>query len=204
MRTTAIFLTAAGLLGVVGCSNYLNQADSSGATNTSLRQTVQSRLATDSRFAHVDVAANASNNQLTLSGRVTSEQARTDAVSAAKAATDANTAIVDRINVEPEGTTATSGSPNTDETLREARAQARTLGEKIGQSVDDGVIYTRIKARLAADSGVQGLKIRVDVDHSVVTLRGEVESEAAKRDAERIAARTDGVREVHNLLTIGA
>ena len=48
------------------------------------------------------------------------------------------------------------------------------------------------------------MKIRVDVNRHVVTLRGEVESDAARRDAERIAAGTAGVTGVRNLLIVKA
>ncbi len=92
----------------------------------------------------------------------------------------------------------------TDEMAREARAKARTLGEQIGESVEDAVTYARIKAELATDRKTSAMEIRVDVANKVVTLRGLVQTAAAKRAAGEIATTTSGVKQVHNLLTVKA
>jgi hyperosmotically inducible periplasmic protein len=92
----------------------------------------------------------------------------------------------------------------TDEMVREARAKARTLGEEIGGSVDDAVAYAKIKAKLAEDRQTSAMEIQVDVADEVVTLRGHVQTAAAKRAAGEIATTTVGVRQVHNLLTVRA
>jgi len=92
----------------------------------------------------------------------------------------------------------------TDEMVREARAKARTLGEQIGESVDDAVTYARIKAKLATGRNTSAMEIRVDVADKVVTLRGQVQTAAAKRAAGEIATETSGVKQVHNLLTVKA
>ena len=45
-------------------------------------------------------------------------------------------------------------------------------------------------------------KINVDVDHNVVTLRGNVPTLEAKAEAERLAKQTDGVKRVNNMLKV--
>jgi osmotically-inducible protein OsmY len=55
---------------------------------------------------------------------------------------------------------------------------------------------------LIADSQTPARKINVDVVNKVVTLRGAVESAAAKAEAERIAKETEGVGRVRNLLKV--
>jgi osmotically-inducible protein OsmY len=44
--------------------------------------------------------------------------------------------------------------------------------------------------------------MNIDVDNKVVTLRGHVGSAAAKSEADRIAKETDGVKTVHNQLSV--
>ena len=87
---------------------------------------------------------------------------------------------------------------------RDARERAKSTGDKIGNSVDDAWIHTKIAAKLMTDSDTPSRKINVDVVNGAVTLRGAVNSEVAKKEAERIARETDGVKKVTNLLKIQA
>jgi hyperosmotically inducible periplasmic protein len=63
-------------------------------------------------------------------------------------------------------------------------------------------ITTSVKSRLAADDTVKAYKIDVDTKEGVVTLTGEVSSQAAKETAVKIARSTDGVASVVDNLTI--
>jgi hypothetical protein len=60
----------------------------------------------------------------------------------------------------------------------------------------------RIKAALLSDKSVHATKINVDTVDGVVTLKGEVPTEAEKTRAEEVAAKTSGVASVHNELVI--
>jgi osmotically-inducible protein OsmY len=97
-----------------------------------------------------------------------------------------------------------SRSEYTEDMAREARAKAAALGDKIGKSLDDAWIHTKIVSKLATDPQIPTLKINVDVTAKAVTLRGQVESSAAQMEAGRIAKDTDGVTRVTNLLKIKA
>lgn len=68
--------------------------------------------------------------------------------------------------------------------------------------VKDSYITTKIKAELAADPGTKALNIHVATINGVVTLRGMVSSDTAKKRAEQDAKGIDGVREVHNKLKV--
>jgi hyperosmotically inducible protein len=63
-------------------------------------------------------------------------------------------------------------------------------------------ITTAVKSKLAADDTVKAYKIDVDTKEGVVTLTGEVPSQAAKETAVQIARATDGVSSVVDNLTI--
>ena len=60
----------------------------------------------------------------------------------------------------------------------------------------DAGVTTKVKAQLAADEMVKAYKVDVDTQEHVVTLRGEVDTVAAKEQAVRIARNTEGVRDV--------
>ena len=95
-------------------------------------------------------------------------------------------------------------SEYTDDMARETREKAKAKGDKIGNSIEDAWIHTKVVAKLMGDSQTPARKINVDVDNNVVTLRGNVESSVAREEAERIARGTDGVKRVINLLKVTA
>ena len=198
---TAIGLLIAGLVVSAGCSNEGTQTTSApSVTNSDLKQMVQSKLASEPQFGQIEVSADVNQNQVTLSGSAPSEQARGEAVDLAKAARP-NLTVVDKIEVKPQ--VASSRSDFTEDMAQETRQKAKGLGDQLGQSLDDAWIYTKIEAKLASNSSTPARKINVDVMNKVVTLRGDVESLAAKEEAGRIVKGTDDVKAVRNLLRVG-
>jgi|RhiMetdeSRZDD1v2_1073273.scaffolds.fasta_scaffold512852_2 osmotically-inducible protein OsmY len=77
-------------------------------------------------------------------------------------------------------------------------AQSRTIGER----VDDATITAAVKAKLAADSPKNLVKVDVDTNDGVVELKGTVSSAEHKAEAERLALATKGVQAVKNELTV--
>ena len=72
-------------------------------------------------------------------------------------------------------------------------------GHEAGESdqpVNDTWITTKVKTSLLADEDVAGLQIDVETVNGVVTLRGDVASQAQIDEAKRIAAGIEGVTEV--------
>lgn len=115
-----------------------------------------------------------------------------------------------------EGTVYLNGVVDTEEARREAaRVTWRTegvvgvvndltVGERtVGSWVDDVMISSKVKAKLIANSDIRAGDIDVSSSQAVVTLIGRVKSETIKRDAERIARGTKGVKDVNNELTVG-
>jgi hyperosmotically inducible protein len=84
------------------------------------------------------------------------------------------------------------------------RAEARNKGESVGQSVEDGWIHIKVRAALAAANDLRDSTINVDVDNSVVTLRGSVAGAAQKTKAADVAKKVEGVKSVTNKLEVKA
>ena len=82
--------------------------------------------------------------------------------------------------------------------------EAKEAGETVGQGLTDGWIWVKTKGALAAADDLRDSTINVDVDNSVVTLRGSVDNAAQKTKAETTAKGIDGVKSVKNQLTVGA
>jgi osmotically-inducible protein OsmY len=195
----SLLLNVSLILGIVGssaCSNPDLQTATVGKSD--LQQMVLSKLSSDPRLARVDVTTDSSQNQVTLSGTVQAEEARTDAVNRTKSVRD-HLVVVDKIDVEPQ---VPRREEYTQEMAENAQKKAKLLGDRLSQSLDDTWIYTKIEAKLASRSANTALKIHVDVFQSEVTLRGEVDSLAAKDEAERIVKTTEGVKQVNDLLIV--
>ncbi len=82
------------------------------------------------------------------------------------------------------------------------REAAQDAAAKTTQLVTDPVITGKLKAKFADEKVLQGSHIDVDTTQGVVTLKGTVLSVTAKSRAEMIAAGTEGVASVINLLVV--
>jgi len=196
------FLISAGFLLMAGCSQTGSTTSANGMTNSELEQAIHSRMNADPdlQAANLDVDANAKDNKATLSGTVPTEALRNEAVQMAKAVRS-SLEITDKINVKPREL---SRNEYTEQMAREAREHARASGDTIGSSIDDAWIHTKITSKLIVDKDTPARKINVDVMNGVVTLRGEVNTPAAKAEAERIAKDTEGVKRIRDLLKVTA
>jgi len=93
----------------------------------------------------------------------------------------------------PKDTMSKESAPPADTMSRDSAAP-----KKEGGVVSDAMITTRIKAELAKDKEVSAMKINVDTDKGVVTLRGTAKSKAEADKAERLAKTVAGVSTVRN------
>jgi osmotically-inducible protein OsmY len=64
------------------------------------------------------------------------------------------------------------------------------------------VILSQIKAKYAIDPEVSALRVNVDVEKGVVTLKGDVNSQATRLRAETLALAVPGVTRVNNVLKV--
>jgi hyperosmotically inducible protein len=71
-----------------------------------------------------------------------------------------------------------------------------------GAAMTDGWITTKVKAKFADETGLEGSDISVDTTHHVVRLRGTVPSIAARERAGVIARGTENVARVVNQLVV--
>ena len=208
MRTPTLLISSVLLIPLgflAGCSqtgSTTAASPSSAMTDSDLQNAVQSRLNEDPELnaAKIDVDAHAKDNAVTLKGTVPTETMRLRAVELAKAGSP-NLEITDKIDVKPREI---SRSEYTEEMAREARERAKTAGDKIGTSINDAWIHTKITSKLISDKDTPARKINIDVVDGIVTLRGEVNTTVAKDEADRIVKDTEGVKRVRNLLKVTA
>jgi osmotically-inducible protein OsmY len=75
-------------------------------------------------------------------------------------------------------------------------------GEKVGVTVDDAAITTKVKSAFATDKDVSTMAVHVKTTNGRVQLSGQVKSFDEKRKAEEVARRVAGVQSVENDLTV--
>lgn len=87
---------------------------------------------------------------------------------------------------------------------RIVRSKAATAGANAGAMFDNAKVVTVINAKLVGDSQLSALKINVDADKGVVTLKGTVKSPELIGRAIVLALDTDTVTQVVSLLTVSS
>lgn len=84
----------------------------------------------------------------------------------------------------------------------ESAAEIRKSGSTIGKGANDGWLWTKTKAALASTDDLRDSTINVDVDNSVVTIKGTVPNKQQKEKAETVVKGIEGVKEVRNMLKV--
>jgi osmotically-inducible protein OsmY len=145
---------------------------------------IQAQFFADDDIRGRDVSVTADDGVVTLRGRVPDENAHMQAVQTAR-----NTDGVTRLNDE-----LTIGLPT----------EGGDVVGTAGAVVDDARITGTIQSKFFLDDQVKGRRIDVDTRAGVVTLRGEVASEAERAQALTLARSTDGVSRVEDSLIVNA
>jgi hyperosmotically inducible periplasmic protein len=151
-------------------------------TDAGITTAVKTKLAANDEVKAYQIDVDTKEKVVTLSGNVDTRQAKTRAVELARA-TDGVTNVIDNITVRE--TTAAVPPPDAERVV-----------------YLDSAVTTSVKTKLLADPSVRGLKIDVDTRDGVVTLTGQVATQAEKDQALKLARETDGVKSVTDMLTI--
>ena len=127
-------------------------------------------------------------------------EAATEALDAAKLEADeASAALAQR---EEELTLAQSARDEAAERVREgerALAEART---KVGLHATDDLLFRKVQQALLEDSTLAEVAISARVEDGVITLTGDVPTEAMRSHATIVAENVPGVAEVRSLLKV--
>jgi hyperosmotically inducible protein len=151
-------------------------------TDPGITTAVKGKLAADDAVKAYQIDVDTNNKVVTLSGTVETAMAKARAVELARA-TDGVADVVDRLTVG--GTTASTPPPDAERAV-----------------LSDASQTAAVKGKFIADPTVSALKIDVDTRDGVVTLTGQVRTQAEKDQALKIARETDGVKSVIDRLTV--
>jgi hyperosmotically inducible protein len=186
-------------------------------TDAGITTNVKTKLAADDTVKAYEVDVDTRNGVVTLSGEVESAAAKEQAIQIARQ-TDGVRDVIDQIHVgeaaatagtyrdndidDRAGDAARRGSSEVKEESREAADKTGDIAGKGAGVVTDAAVTSAVKAKFLADTTVKGLNIDVDTANGMVTLNGNVASRAEAQRALTIARNTDGVKGVHDNLTV--
>lgn len=83
-----------------------------------------------------------------------------------------------------------------------ASVAAAQAGRTTGERIDDAKITAAVKAKLVADKARNLIAVNVDTRDGVVHLKGTVQTDRDRMEAERLAKETTGVVSVTNDLKV--
>ena len=86
--------------------------------------------------------------------------------------------------------------------VKSVRSSLQVGGKTIGQSMDDKVIVSKIKARLLSEPGIRSLNIDVDSAKGVVTLSGIVKTQVQKNRILAVAKEITGTVRVVDFIKV--
>jgi len=200
MKTTYL-IVAVGIsmmMALSGCSTSPTPA--ARMTSDELERLVSGKINGDPQLTayNINVSGDMDNNAVTLSGEVPTESLRTRAVELARSGRN-DLVVTSKIDVKPADVELKDYS---EDMARETRDSAKVAGESVGDSLSDAWIHTKVRTKLLKEGEFPGGSLNVDVKNNVVTLRGDVSTQAEKVKAADIAKSIDGVKVVNNRLAV--
>ena len=172
-------------------------------TDASITAEVKSRLMTDkvARGASIDV--DTKDHVVTVTGDVpaAADKAR---IGRLVAHTSGVKSVVNNLSVTgaATGTTGAAQKKSDDTTKIVIKDDTTPMLKKGEKATTDASITTAVKTRFMADSLARGLNLDVDTKDGVVTVTGNVATQADKTKIGDIVAHTTGVKSVVNNLTV--
>jgi hyperosmotically inducible periplasmic protein len=173
--TATVAVASLGLVGLAGCASTTMVPKATQQSDSGITSVIEAKLQADEKVKARQVGVVTREGHVHLTGVVDTEEARREA---------------GRLAWRTEGVRGVSNE--------------LTVGERtVGDWIDDVTISSKIKSKLLLNSEIKSGDIDVSSSQGVVTLIGRVSSQTIKRDAERIARDTRGVRDVNNELLVG-
>lgn len=170
-------LLALSLALLASPASYGSQTAGQMLDDSTLATRVKAVLAENKGVSALDINVEVHNGVVQLSGFVESEDAETAALATAGGAEGAKD-VIDAIVVLPGSRT-------------------------VGQTIDDATIQTKLKAALADAEGLSNaIAINTGVRQGHVLLAGFLADIEAANTAVEVATGIDGVRKVHNFITV--
>lgn len=203
--TFRVMAIAALSIGVV------TSAAAGGSSDRDRTKALQTQLHGDSQLADNAIKVEVSGKRVRLTGTVDSVEERLHAEEVVLRS-DSSLTVENQLQIVGDGKTSSPASPTerdadkvrdkVSEDAKKVAHKAAKAANEVGDMANDAWITSKIKAQMMGNDGVHASGINVDTADGVVTLRGNVRSEAERQKALSIARSTHGVVKVADQLTV--
>lgn len=186
LKTLALATATAGMIALVPFSAFAAEGDMSRELSAARQVgSVWTAFALNRHLNPFAIDVDVENGTATISGTVENSVERDLAEQIALGVEGVNK-VNNQLKLDPKFEAKASSEPN------------------MAQRFEDATLAATVKSKLLWNSNTEGLDINVDAENGKVTLNGSAQTPQAKELAGRLAANTDGVREVNNLLSVSA
>ncbi|WP_425913699.1 BON domain-containing protein [Pseudomonas sp. GWSMS-1] len=186
LKTLALATATAGMIALVPFSAFAAEGDMSRELSAARQEgSVWTAFALNRHLNPFAIDVDVENGTATISGTVENSVER-DLAEQIALGVDGVNKVDNQLKLDPKFEAKASSEPN------------------MAQRFEDATLAATVKSKLLWNSNTEGLDINVDAENGKVTLNGSAQTPEAKELAGRLAANTDGVREVSNLLSVSA
>lgn len=163
---------------------------------------IYARFFADPDIKGRNISVDTTGGVVTLTGDVHSAAEHDQAVAKAKG-TDGVTRVVDKLTLRPGGPPATAAARDRVQAeWPKQKAQGKAAAARIGKEISDTWITTKVQSMYFLDREVKGMQVDVTTKGGVVTLAGQVDSDAARKKAIADAKSIEGVTQVIDRISV--
>lgn len=186
LKTLALATATAGLIGLAPFAAHAAQSDTSRELSEARQEgSIWTAFALNRHLNPFTIDVDVENGSAKLTGKVETDVER-DLAEQIALGIDGVKEVDNQLTLDPAFEAKASSEPS------------------LSQRFDDATLAATVKSKLLWNSNTEGLDIKVSAANGTVSLTGSAQSAEAKELAGRLAANTDGVREVNNLLSVSA
>ncbi|PTS82294.1 transporter [Pseudomonas sp. HMWF032] len=186
LKALVLATATAGLIGLAPCAAYAAEGDASRELSEARQEgSIWTAFALNRHLNPFTLDVDVENGSAKLTGKVE---------------TDVERDLAEQIALGIEGVKKVDNQL----TLDPAFAAKASAAPNLSQRFDDATLVATVKSKLLWNSNTEGLDINVNALNGKVSLTGSAQTAEAKELAGRLAANTDGVREVSNQLSVSA
>lgn len=184
LKTLALATATAGIIALSPMTAFADNGDTSRQLSEARQEgSVVTAIALNRHLNPFKIDVDVSNGVAVLTGQVES---------------DVDRDLAEEVALSVDGVESVDNQLTVDS---DAERTERT-DASMSQRFDNATTTASVKSKLLWNSNTEGLDIKVSTANGVVTLEGTAQSDEAKELAERLAANTDGVRDVQNNITV--
>lgn len=186
LKTLALAIATTGLIGLSPFAAYAAEGDTSRELSEARQEgSIWTAIALNRHLNPFPIDVDVENGSAKLTGTVETAVER-DLAEQIALGIDGVTKVDNQLTLDP------------------AFAPKASTQPSLAQRFDDATLAATVKSKLLWNSNTEGLDIKVNAVNGTVSLTGSAQSAEAKELAGRLAANTDGVREVNNQLSVSA